>query len=478
MNWRTLLTAGVAASALIVLVAPRDGQADEDNIPDQVVVVQTTTSLSIPYDFRSVAPGSDIITVRILDGRELLIGGRKTGNTNLLIYDRSGVLRDEIDVTVIPANLSRVMKNVQALLDDIEGIFFRILNDRVYIQGEVSLEEELQRIEDLAAREPLVETMVILSPAALKVQAGIIEEAIDRPGVKVRIINNKLILEGVVFSEAEYSRADAIARAYIPDTVNVLDLRQVERIPGRTQTIVINVHFVELTKNLTQSWGVEWTPLSVDPPEAFFQMDYLLDQAGNPYWTKPTGYATATLRTFIPRLEHAKTSGYARVLENPTVSVKSGDTASIFAGAEYPYLVSQGLYNTVEFKDIGIRLNVTPYAQGNDIDMNIEIQATALGEVAANGYQAVNKSELSTSEYCRSGESIVIGGLQRVSDSIDYNRVPDVNVEGAVYTLYRNKQYKKSKSQFLVFLTPQVYESSSYANREIKDQFSLEEVRQ
>ena len=110
--------------------------------------------------------------------------------------------------------------------------------------------------------------------------------------------------------------------------------------------------------------------------------------------------------------------------------------------------------------------------------MNIGIEATALGEVAANGYQAVNKSELTTSEYCRAGESIVIGGLQRVSDSIDYNRVPDAAVESAVYTLYRNKQYKKTKSQFLVFLTPQVYESSTYANREIKDQFSLEEVRQ
>ena len=471
-------SAALTLCAAAVLVAPQPGQADEDNIPDQVVVVQTTSSIAVPYSFRKAVQGSDIITVRILDGNEILIAGRKVGSTNVLIYDDSGVLRDEIDIVVIPANLSRVMKNVQALLDDIEGISFQILNDHVYIQGEVSLDEELERIEDLAAREALVETMVTLSPAALKVQAGIIEEAIDRPGVNVRIINNKLILEGVVFSEAEYSRADAIARAYIPDTVNVLDLRQVERIPGRTSTVVITVHFVELAKNLTQSWGVEWTPLAIDPPEAFFNLDYTLDQDGVPYWTTPTGGATATLRTFLPRLEQAKTSGYARVLENPTVSVKSGDAASIFAGAEYPYLVSQGLYNTVEFKDIGIRLEVTPYAQGNDVDMNINVEATALGEVAANGYQAVNKSELSTSEYCRAGESIVIGGLQRVSDSIDYNRVPDAGVESAIYTVYRNKQYKKSKSQFLVFLTPQVYESSTYANREIKDQFSLEEVRQ
>jgi len=474
-----LAPAALVVAAAGVLLVPQAGQADEDNINDQVVVVQTTSSIAVPYNFRKAVQGSDIITVRILDGNEILIAGRKVGNTNVLIYDDAGVLRDEIDITIIPANLSRVMKNVQSLLDDIEGISFQILNDRVYVQGEVSLEEELARIEDMAAREPLVETMVTLSPAALKVQAGIIEEAIDRPGVKVRIINNKLILEGVVFSEAEYGRADAIARAYIPDTVNVLDLRQVERIPGRTSTVVINVHFVELTKNLTQTWGVEWTPLAVDPPEAFFQLDYLNDpNTGQSYWTRPTGAATATLRTFLPRLEQARTSGYARVLENPTVAVKSGDTASIFAGSEYPYLVSQGLFNTVEFKDIGIRLDVTPYAQDNDVDMNINVEATALGEIAPSGYQAVNKSELSTSEYCRAGESIVIGGLQRVSDSIDYNRLPDAEVENAVYTLYRNKSYKKSKSQFLVFLTPHVYESSTYANRDIKDQFSLEEVRQ
>ena len=72
----------------------------------------------------------------------------------------------------------------------------------------------------------------------------------------------------------------------------------------------------------------------------------------------------------------------------------------------------------------------------------------------------------------------MIGGLQRVNDSVDYNRVPTQGVEGAVYSLYRNKEFKKSKSQFLVFLTPQIHETSSSANQEIKDQFNLDEVRQ
>ena len=478
MKLRRLLSTGLTlallAGAGVVLFHTQDGYADEDNINDQYVVVQTQSAIDIPYNFGNVAQGSDIIkVVPLRDARQLLIAGRKAGTTNIIVYDTQGVLRDEFEITVIPANLSRVMRNVENLLADIEGLKFRIINDRVYIQGEVSLDEELSRVEDLAAKEPLVESMVNLSPVAQRLLAGLIEQEIDRPGVNAKLVNNNIILEGVVHSQAEQARADAIARAYYPDVVNVLDLREVERIPGKAKTIVINVHFVELVKSLTTVWGVEWTPLAVQGPEAFFQRDY-----NNGAWSEAYGYATATITSFLPRIDQARTSGYARVLENPTISVKSGDTAGIFAGSEYPYLVSQGLYNTIEFKDIGVRVDVTPYAQGNDVDMDISIEVTALGEIAANGYQAVNKSELKTSEFARAGESIAIGGLQRVQDAVDYNRVPQSSVEGGIYTLYRNKEYKKSKSQFLVFLTPKIHETSSEANGEIKDQFNLDEVRQ
>ena len=469
-----LLALSLSIGAVSILTSSEPGFADEDNLRDVLVVVQTQSAIDVPYRFGNIATGSDIIkVVPLRDSNQLLIAGRRSGTTNILVYDIDGVLRDEFEVTVIPTNLSRVMKNVENLLDDIEGISIKIINDRVYIQGEVSLDEEKARIEDLAARETMVESMVTLSPVAQKLLAGIIEQEIDRPGVKVRVVNNQILLEGVVFSQAELARAQAIATAYSPDVVSVLDMREVERIPGRNQTLVITVHFVELAKSLTQSWGVEWTPLTVSGPELFFQRDY-----ANGAWGQTSGYATATVASMLPRIEQARTAGYARVLENPTISVKSGDTASIFAGSEYPYLISQGLFNSVEFRDIGIRVDVTPYAQGNEVDMDISVEVTALGEIAPNGYQAVNKSNLSTTEFCRSGESIVIGGLQRVNDSVDYNRVPTQGVEDAVYSLYRNKEFKKSKSQFLVFLTPQIHETSSEANQEIKDQFNLDEVRQ
>jgi pilus assembly protein CpaC len=274
------------------------------------------------------------------------------------------------------------------------------------------------------------------------------------------------------------SRAEAIAKAYYGDVVNVLEIREAERVPGRTDTVVIIVHFVELSKSLVDSWGVNWTPLaSENGIEFFFTAPY--DSAGSG-WGDVTGFAEATLYGLLPKLDRARTTGYARVMENPSVAVKSADTARIFSGVQFPFVVANGIQTTIEYKDVGITLEVTPFAQGSDVDLSISVETSALGEIAPNGYQTVDTSRITTSEFCRAGESIVIGGLQRLSDRIEYNRIPDSSSSTGqpVFTLYKSKHYKKSKSQFLVFVTPQVYESSTQANRDLQDKFNLIEVRQ
>jgi pilus assembly protein CpaC len=316
--------------------------------------------------------------------------------------------------------------------------------------------------------------MVTLSPIAQRLLASLIQKEIGTPGVEVRLVGKKIMLEGVVHSEMASKRAEAIARAYYPDVVNVLEVREVDRIPGRADTIVMIVHFVELTKSLVTSWGVEWTPLAVNGgAELFFQQDFF-DSANN------VGYATATITSLLPRIERARRSGYARVLENPTISVKSGDTSHIFSGQKIPFVFIENGTQTVIFEEVGIKMDVTPYAQGNDVDLNIEIEVSSLGEVGANGYPAIDVSEITTSQFARAGESLVIGGLQRISDRLDYNRLPEnatAQAEG-IFSLYNAKDYKKSKQQFLVFITPQIHESSSTANREIQEKFNLLEVRQ
>lgn len=448
----------------------------ESAVPDQVVVLNNQSAIDIPYAFGDVSVGSSEIVkvVPLRDEKQLLLAGREVGSTNIIVYDTKGARRDEIEVTVIPANLAKVMKNVQVLLDDIEGLSFKIINDRIYVQGEVSLDEEIRRVQELDEKEPLVESMVTLSPVSQRLLAAMIQKEIGMPGVNVRLVSRKIVLEGVVHSEAASRRAEAIARAYYPDVVNVLEERTVERVPGEAQTIVLVVHFVELTKSLEDSWNIEWTPLT--SPGVLFELGSNYDGAN---WSEVTGAATAEITSLLPKLQQARSSGYVRVLENPTVSVKSGDTAHIFSGSKVPFVFNDNGQKTVEFIDVGITLDVTPYAAGSNVDMQIKVEVSSLGEIASSGYQSVDQSTITTGQYCRAGESIVIGGLERVSDKVNYNKLPDgVALPDSVFTLYRSKDYKKSKSQFLVFVTPQIHESSTTANKEIQEKFNLTEVRQ
>jgi pilus assembly protein CpaC len=471
-----LCTALALPAALVWSVLHPSELAAEEAIPDQVVVLNKQIAIDIPYAFGNISIGNSEIAkaVPLRDARQILLAAREEGTTNLIIYDTKGVRRDEIEVTVIPTNLEKVMKNVQELLADIEGLTFKIVGERVYIQGEVTLEAEKSRVESLAEREESVEAVVTLSSVAQRLTASLIEKEIASPGVNVRLIGKKILLEGIVHSETASMRAEQIARAYYPDIVNVLEVREVERIPGRSQTVVMIVHFVELSKNMVNTWGVEWTPFTMgNGLELFYQRDF----SGGSF-ADTTGYVTATVNALLPRLERAKSSGYARVMENPTVSVKSGDEAHIFAGSRIPFVFIENGTQTVQFEEVGIKLDVTPFAQGNDIDLDIDISVTSLGEVAQNGYQAIDKSEIRTSQYCRAGESIVVGGLQRVSDATDYNRVPDGTGGTGIVTLYKSRNYRKSKTQFLVFITPQIHETSTTANREIQEKFNLSEIRQ
>ncbi len=461
-------------AALLFALTPTVEAAD--GVPDQVVVINTQSAVDVPYAFGDISVGSAEIAkvVALRETRQLLVAGRAEGTTNVIIYDTRGARRDEFEITVIPANLAKVMKNVQELLNDIEGLSFRILNDRVYIQGEVSLDDEKERVDSLAAREPLVESMVTLSPIAQKLLAGMIQKEIASPGVNVRLIGRRIMLEGVVHSQRASERAEAIAKAYYTDVVNVLEVREVDRVPGKAPTVVLMVHFVEMSKTLVDAWGVQWSPLVVDGPSLYYQRDF----TGGTF-ADATGYATAAVSSLLPRIDRARAAGYVRVLENPTVSVKSGDTAHVFSGQKVPFVFIENGTQTIQFEEVGITMDVTPYAQGNDVDLQVKIEQSALGDSLATGYPTIDMSELTTSQFCRAGESIVIGGLHRLRDRTDYNRNPDgVYTSTGLFTLYKSRSYEKKKTQFLVFLTPEIHESSTTANREIQERFNLSEVRQ
>ncbi len=451
------------------------------------LVVGQQKVIKTPYKIGDISIGNArvIAVTPFRERREILLQGLRAGTGSLLIYDTRQYRRDQYEIQVLSEDLQRTVNNIKALLNDVEGLRYRVVGNQVVIEGEVYLEEELRRVEAIADKNPNVTAMVTLSRVTQRIIANTIEKEIGRPDITARPLRNQILLEGVVYSETAKVRAEAIARAYYGNIVNVLEVRKSDRPPSRDKTIVLIAHYVNLSKSLLNSWGIQWTPLFVgggtDSGSAASMVDAELeaqyDIMNNNLTFSPV-QITSAASILLPNISRARSSGYVRVIENPTVSVKSGESVKMFAGMQYPYPVYSSMGMTIEWKDIGVTLEATPYAQGDSVDMQLKVEVTDLGQISnSNGDPAIDTNRIETRQFCKQGESIVIGGLSRLSDSVVYNRPPPA-AQGALIQLFKSKEYNKAKSQFLVFITPQIHETSSTANKEIQEKFNLKEVKQ
>lgn len=142
----------------------------------------------------------------------------KPGVATLSIHDKKGTKLFEYRIEVRDSTLTKTVREVRSLLSDIEGISVKILNDKVVIDGKVVHPEDLNRVVAVTKqyRPDMVSSLVEVSPFAQQKIAEIIEREVNNPDVQVRARNGKYVLTGEVNSTFEKDNAELIARTYLP----------------------------------------------------------------------------------------------------------------------------------------------------------------------------------------------------------------------------------------------------------------------
>ena len=372
--------------------------------------------------------------------------------------------------------------DLQRQIGDIEGVEVNVKGDQVVVEGDVALESELQRIAKLTEKRLNVQNLVRLSPLAVKALARTIEQNIGRPDVTARPLKDKILLEGTVYTDEQKVRAEAIATTLYNNIVDVIEVQTLQKPPSRAKTIVLNTHFLQLSKELLDTWSVDWQTIAISPQgiSGFFKQDLINGELVGDLNTTISGTITA----FLPKLARAKPEGIVRTLANPVITTKDGSEAKMFAGAEVPFVIGETPTGVpiVVFKQVGINVAATPYAQGDSVDLKLTISVSDVGDGSLAGQSTgILTSSFDTEQFTRAGESVAIGGLFRVQDNILYNKrrdSTDKRADDSIFQLFLSREYSKRKGQFIVFVTPSVYDDSVAANREMKDLFNLQEVGQ
>lgn len=426
----------VLISCLLAPLAQADGTL-------QLLIGESTT-LQRDYEIGDAAITNPAICDYVVrDGRrEIYLNGIAEGSVTLTLWDSAGVLRERLEVYVSRIDVRAMQQQLRTQLAELP-VEVSTEAGLIIIAGEVHTAQALARVHDLAAHDPSIHSRVTLSSKAMQRLAHTITSAIARPGITARNVQGRLLLEGTAYSEHAANHAAHIAQLYAPNVMNLIDVHASQRRPGKRPLIVLDVYFMEVKKSALKSLGIHWNPGAV------------LDGADGSGGI--IGSAVGFVTNLLPKLRWANEQGFAKVLEHPQIVVKSGDSAQFFSGSEVPYSTSQ----SIEFKDVGISIDASPIAAGQDVDLQLNATISSLGSGVT---QAIDRRTVSTSAYCASNQSIVLAGLWSNHAAKSRNKVPRGGAtNSAIFQLNRSKDFQRSASEFLIFVRPRIAEEAPSA---------------
>ncbi|WP_245793214.1 type II and III secretion system protein family protein [Hydrocarboniphaga daqingensis] len=158
--------------------------------------------------------------------------------------------------------------------------------------------------------------------------------------------------------------------------------------------------------------------------------------------------------------------GMARTLAEPSLTAMSGQTATFLAGGEFPIPVSQGggggnnASITITYKEFGVRVSLTPTVLARDrIALKVAPEVSDLDFTAAvqiNGISvpALTVRRTDTTVELGDGESFVISGLVSSTLVQNVDKVPwlgDVPILGA---FFKSASTDRNNRELIMIVTP------------------------
>jgi pilus assembly protein CpaC len=306
------------------------------------------------------------------------------------------------------------------------------------------------------------------------------------PEADVRVINigQTAILTGTVASPEDAAFAAQVASSELNPGVDMskdgtlCKICVINRLKVATPLQVnLKVRIAEVSRDLLKQIGVNL--LSRDGTSGF---QFGIGQGNPGTFGSPAsgdtpavgkGFNIASLGTtlgaagklfgldLLGSLDLAQTDGLATILAEPNLTALSGETASFLAGGEFPIPVSQSLGAvTIEYKQYGVGLAFTPIVLADGrISMRIRPEVSELsdaGSVTLNNFKvpALTTRRAETTVELGSGQSLMIAGLLRNTNSNSISKAPFLGDLPILGMLFRSTKFQRQETELVIIVTP------------------------
>ena len=202
---------------------------------------------------------------------------------------------------------------------------------------------------------------------------------------------------------------------------------------------------------------------------------------GNPLLFSGTGFIAAGIAgsvvlpdgTEIPAitavLRAAQTRNNINILSSPHLLTMDNKEAEIIVAENVPFITSQSrdttnlanVINTVERKDVGIILRITPRINESDfVSLEIYQESSAIVGTSLLAESTVGptttKRSAKTSVLVKNGQTVVLGGMMQETATNIEHKIPLLGSIPFLGNLFKFSSVSRNKTNLLIFLTPHV----------------------
>lgn len=316
------------------------------------------------------------------------------------------------------------------------------------------------------AQKSLIGTIDVEVTLDMKVLASTIRDSVPGANVKVTSANGRIVLSGSAPDAVAVEKASQIAERFAGDeeVINTLEITS-------SQQVQLNVRFVEINRSVGKELGTQ------------ISAAYISSSGGITFNSDPTASSNAPAGSLIGGLvsngfsidvaiDALEDRGVARLLAEPNLIARSGETASFLAGGEFPIPVSEEEGRvTVTYKKFGVGLDFTPTVLADGlIALDIEPEVSAIDTTAS--YRLENIAipgftvrRARTSVDLRSGQSFMIAGILQSQNEINTQRVPGLGRLPILGALFSSKAYQRRETDLVIIVTPHLVKPISPSNK-------------
>ncbi|MBA8882032.1 type II secretion system secretin GspD [Phyllobacterium myrsinacearum] len=284
------------------------------------------------------------------------------------------------------------------------------------------------------------------------------EPAKTRTSVVADIDNNALLISTTA---REYQHVQQI-------------LKQLDTVPTQ---VLLEAVIAEVTLNDELKFGLRWAFENGNFGVGL--SDVASGFAGASFPGFSWSYATKDVRVTLNALSSVTD---VNVVSAPTLMALNNQKAVLQVGDQVPIATQQSqgvgnsdapIINTIELKDTGIILSVTPRVNSSGrVMLDIQQEVSDVVKTTSSGIDSptIQQRKISTKVSVNDNETLALGGLIQQKNSLTRSKVPLLGDIPVLGNAFKNKTDSIKKTELIIFIKPRIVRDVTEA-RDVTEEF-------